>query len=162
MTERENLQGLLYGDGAHANVLNALEGLDEKLVGARPANSPHSIFQILWHIVYWQDYELESIAGEHPSYPSQAIKSWPQETAPRNLQEWEETIKKFVAGLKRFEAILADPAVDLDRMVNSKKNENVRDLIVMIIVHNSHHFGQLITLRQQLGSWPPPKGGDTW
>jgi uncharacterized damage-inducible protein DinB len=162
MTERENLQILLYGEGAHANILNALEGLDEKLVGARPANAPHSIFQILWHINYWQDYELASIAGEHPSYPSQAIKSWPSATAPRNLQEWEETIQKFVAGLKRFAALLADSTVDLDRVVNSKKNENVRDLIAMIIVHNSHHFGQIITLRQQLGAWPPPKGGDTW
>lgn len=162
MTERENLQGLLYGEGAHANVLNALEGLDEKLVGALPANAPHSIFQILWHIIYWQDYELASIAGEHPSYPSHAIKSWPEETVPKNLQEWEETIQKFAAGLKRFAAMLADPAVDLDRVVNLQKNENVRDLIVMIIVHNSHHFGQIIMLRQQLGSWPPPKGGDTW
>ncbi|MGH7455322.1 MAG: DinB family protein, partial [bacterium] len=120
MTERENLQRLLYGDGAHANVLNALEGLDEKLVGARPANSPHSIFQILWHIIYWQEYELASITGERPSYPTHAIKSWPSETAPKDLKEWEETIQKFAAGLKRFEAMLADPAADLNRIVDSK------------------------------------------
>lgn len=162
MTERECLQKLLYGKGAHALTLNSLEGLDEKAVGKRPANSPHSIYQLLAHMIYWQEYELQKIAGEHPSYPAHAADSWLPETAPKNLQAWHDTIQRFAEGLRRYETLLADPATDLARIIDAKKNETVRDVIIMIIAHNSHHLGQIITLRQQLGAWPPPKGGDTW
>jgi len=162
MTERECLLQLLYGKGAHALTLNSLEGLDEQSAGARPANAPHSIYQLLAHMIYWQEYELLKIAGAPPSYPTHASESWLPETAPKNLQIWHETIQRFAEGLKRYEALLADPATDLERVIEVKKNETVRDVIVMIIAHNSHHLGQIITLRQQLGAWPPPKGGDTW
>jgi uncharacterized damage-inducible protein DinB len=113
-------------------------------------------------MIYWQEYELDGIAGKPPSYPSHALESWPKETAPRSLQAWNATIQKFAAGLKRYEALLDDPATDWERVVNAEKNETVRDVVWMIVMHNSHHLGQIITLRQQLGAWPPPKGGDTW
>jgi hypothetical protein len=29
-------------------------------------------------------------------------------------------------------------------------------------VHSSHHLGQIITIRQLLGLWPPPGGTLTW
>ena len=50
MTERECLQQLLYGKGAHALTLNSLEGLDEKSAGARPTNAPHSIYRFFFRI----------------------------------------------------------------------------------------------------------------
>jgi uncharacterized damage-inducible protein DinB len=162
MSEKENLRKLLYGEGAHTNALHALEALNDEQIGSRPAKAPHSIYQILWHMIYWQEYELANIAGKPPSYPTHAIESWPPETAPRNLSEWNETIQKFAAGLKRYEALLDDPAADWERVVNAKKNETVRDVVWMIVAHNSHHLGQIIMLRQQLGAWPPPKGSDTW
>ena len=28
--------------------------------------------------------------------------------------------------------------------------------------HGVYHLGQVVTLRQGLGLWPPPSGGDTW
>jgi hypothetical protein len=29
-------------------------------------------------------------------------------------------------------------------------------------LHNTHHLGQIITLRQLMGVWPPPSGTITW
>lgn len=162
MTERECLQRLLYGQGAHALTLNCLEGLDQKLAGARPTNAQHSIYQLLAHMIFWQEYELQKIAGKSPTYPLHAADGWVPETTSQSSQAWSETIQRFVDGLKNYEALLADPATNLERIIDAKKNETVRDVITMIIVHNSHHLGQIITLRQQLGAWPPPQGGDTW
>lgn len=31
-----------------------------------------------------------------------------------------------------------------------------------IASHNSYHVGQVVAVRQLLGSWPPPSGGLTW
>jgi uncharacterized damage-inducible protein DinB len=28
--------------------------------------------------------------------------------------------------------------------------------------HNSHHMGQIITMRRLIGLWPPPSGTITW
>lgn len=49
MAERQVLKKVLYGDGAHANVLNALEALEDRQTGARPADAPQSICQVLRH-----------------------------------------------------------------------------------------------------------------
>lgn len=38
----------------------------------------------------------------------------------------------------------------------------VRDALVHIAQHNSHHLGQVILLRQIMGRWPPPSGAWTW
>lgn len=45
----------LSGKGAHVAAEQVFSGLDAKAAGARPENAPHSVFQLLNHIVYWQD-----------------------------------------------------------------------------------------------------------
>ena len=40
--------------------------------------------------------------------------------------------------------------------------DTVRDVLTHIAYHNSHHLGQVITLRQMIGAWPPPSGSYTW
>ena len=34
--------------------------------------------------------------------------------------------------------------------------------IVHAALHNAHHLGQVITLRQLMALWPPPGGTITW
>ena len=38
----------------------------------------------------------------------------------------------------------------------------VGDVLIHVSLHTAHHIGQVITLRQQLGAWPPPAGSWTW
>ncbi len=38
----------------------------------------------------------------------------------------------------------------------------VRDALVHVAQHNSHHLGQVILLRQLMALWPPPSGSWTW
>ncbi len=39
---------------------------------------------------------------------------------------------------------------------------SIRDALVHMANHNSHHLGQVILLRQVMGLWPPPSGSWTW
>jgi hypothetical protein len=41
-------------------------------------------------------------------------------------------------------------------------NYTVGDAITHIAIHNTHHLGQIIILRQMLGAWPPPASIYTW
>ena len=68
---------LLYGKGAHANPVACVEDLSAELAGRHAQNLPHSVWQIVWHMNFWTDYELRRIRGEEPRYPIHAAESWP-------------------------------------------------------------------------------------
>jgi hypothetical protein len=38
----------------------------------------------------------------------------------------------------------------------------VREQLESLTAHNGYHLGRIVLLRQLLGIWPPPAGGDTW
>jgi len=35
-------------------------------------------------------------------------------------------------------------------------------MLQAIASHTSYHAGQVVLVRQMLGTWPPPSGGVTW
>jgi len=68
---------VLAGEGAHVVGENVLEGLDWEVAGTRPEGAPHSIFQLLNHIIYWQAWAVMWLDGEDPPLPKHAAGSWP-------------------------------------------------------------------------------------
>lgn len=162
MNEREALRDQIYGVNAHLNILHALEGLDPTAAGEFVGRAPHTIHQILHHMIYWQDITLARLRGENPASPPTAAPGWDFPPAPEDASAWEASIACMAEGLRGLEAILADPSVDLASIPHRTRTESVREEILMIQGHNSYHLGQIVSLRQGLGTWPPPRGGDTW
>ena len=125
-------------------------------------SAPHTIYQTLHHMVYWQDIALARLRGENPESPQSAAPGWAMPAVPEDVSEWEAAVASLAEGLRSFEALLADPGFDLDRVVRSATGSTARAEILMVAGHNSYHLGQIVTLRQELDAWPPPRGGDTW
>jgi len=48
---QQALARALTGKDAHVETASVLQGLDRKLAGARPEGAPHSIFQLVNHIL---------------------------------------------------------------------------------------------------------------
>ena len=65
-------------------------------------------------------------------------------------------------GLRGLEALLADREFELDGVAEPDRGTTVREELLMLQGHNSYHLGQIVMLRQELGAWPPPRGGNTW
>lgn len=149
----------LQGTGAHANVSHILEDLDWQLAGQRVTGSPHTIWQILNHLIYWQDFSLQLLNGEEPSIPDHAVDSWPGGDQPTDAAEWEEGVQNFLAGTQKA---IQDASTDAELEVPFRPGRSRDEVLGMVIGHNSYHLGQIVLLRQMLGSWPPPSGGDTW
>jgi len=162
MTEREALIAQTYGVNSHKHVLQALEGLEPRLAGTRVGEASHTIFQILHHMVYWQDIALARVRGERPPRPASAALGWMTPSAPEDASDWEAVIACLAEGLRSFEELLGDPGFELDRMIDPERRVTAREEILMVQGHNSYHLGQIVMLRQELGAWPPPRGGDTW
>jgi uncharacterized damage-inducible protein DinB len=160
--ERDTLRELLYGTNCHLHTLHALEGLDPALAGSQVTGSPHTIFQILHHLVYWQDIALARMRGEDPPEPAHAAEGWDFPGSPEDESEWEAAVASLAEGLRSIEALIADPGYDLGQVLNRRGDRTPLGEALMVQGHGSYHLGQIVQLRAQLGSWPPPKGGDTW
>jgi len=153
------LPQLLTGEGAYAKARNILENIELSQLGVRPDVAPHSIYEELWHTVYWQDLILAWLAGEDRASPEHASDSWADKQAPEDLREARDLTRRFLEGLNQAISYASD-AETLDKTVLEKYT--VRSLLETLLAHNSYHLGKIVLLRQLIGIWPPPSGGDTW
>jgi len=147
----------LSGKGAHAATKNLFEGLDWKLAGMRPKGAPHSIFQILGHMIFWQDWVAVWVDGKNPPVPKHAAESWPRDPAPASEQDWTRAVKAFGRSLRGLERRSRK-----GNLLELRGKETRLGMLHHVASHNSHHAGQVVALRQILGAWPPPSGGVTW
>lgn len=147
----------LSGTGAHVGSHSVFEGLDWKLADARPADAPHSVFQLLNHLIYWQDWVVKWLDGKTPAIPKHASGSWPGSASPGSSEEWERAVNDFCKGLEALER--GSRGADL---LAKRGRKSRLEMLQTIASHNSYHLGQVALLRQMLGTWPPPSGGLTW
>ncbi len=158
---------LIRGKGAFTDAGACVSGLRAVDAGAR-AGAPYSTYELVFHMNYWMQYELDRIEGHSPLYPEHAAESWPAGAAPESEAAWQACVSRFEALLDRLTTLARDP-VALERAVEVTKiasyanqGGNVRDVIWQTLVHNAYHVGQVASVRRMLGAWPPAGGGDTW
>lgn len=154
---RKVIIGALTGKGAHVEVRKAVEGLDWQAAGVRPQGCPHSIFQLLNHIVYWHEWVVKWLDGEDPPVPKHAAGSWPGGDRPANRGEWEEAVRR----LDRALDALAHRSKGKS-LLEKRGRKSWMEMLLTVASHGSYHIGQLVSVRQVVGAWPPPSGGVTW
>jgi uncharacterized damage-inducible protein DinB len=147
----------LTGKDAHVETANVLQGLDWKLAGVRPDGVPHSIFQLVNHIVYWQEWAVNWLDGKKPRPPRHASGSWPGKEGPASRREWERTTQRLEKALRALQSRTRE--ADL---LSRHGNWTPLEMLLVIGSHTSYHVGQITSLRQALGVWPPPSGAVTW
>ena len=157
------IREMLLDTFVHMPPLGALDGIAPDEAVRVPAEGLHSVAAILAHMEFWQAWFLDRCDGTSVPMAAAAAVGWPSVSA----QEWPALVARFQAGLGRAaengdsEARLArpvTPAIEFPPLAHY----TVRDALIHIAQHNSHHLGQIITTRQFLGMWPPPAGSWTW
>lgn len=149
------LPKLFRGGQAFVGVEASLSGLEAQQAVQKPPQLPHSVAELLAHINWWNRWMLDIIeSGEAQPYPEQAAKTWPEVKA----EDWANVRSEFYELLARIDPHAARP--DLASPVNHE--ETIGELLADMALHTAHHFGQIVTVRQALGIWPPIGGGDTW
>jgi uncharacterized damage-inducible protein DinB len=147
----------LSGKDAHVETIDILAGLEWKLAGTRPEGVPHSIFQLVNHIIYWLGWAVRWIDGKKPRPPKHATGSWPGKVSPSNRREWERSIRR----LRDVLAALERHSSEID-LFSKQGKWTPLEMLHIVSSHTSYHVGQIAMLRQLLGAWPPPSGGVTW
>lgn len=157
------IRELLLDTFVHIPPAHALGDLSADDAVRVPAEGLHNIAAILGHMEYWQAWFLDRLEGQPRAMPASAAEGWPAVSA----SDWSHVLGRFEGGLARAAALGGDlerldtpitPAIEFPPLAHY----TVRDALVHLAQHNSHHLGQIIMARQLLGRWPPPQGAWTW
>lgn len=147
----------LSGKGSHVATKTLCAGLGWKAAGARPEGVPHSVFQLLNHMSYWQEWVAKWLDGGNPPVPKHAPGGWPGSVGPANAAEWQRAVRGFRNALAKLDR----QSREADLLTTRGKHSRL-GMLQAIASHDSYHAGQIVVLRQILGAWPPPSGGITW
>jgi len=152
-TVREQLVQLLRGGHAHAAFDDIVHDFPPDQIGVRPSGLPYSAWELLEHLRIAQKDIVEfSRSAEHVS-PKWPEGYWPKSPAPEHHNQWDESVKAVRADLAEFEAMVRDPAQDLNRAFPWGDGQTLLREALLIADHNSYHLGQLVLVRRLLGSW---------
>jgi uncharacterized damage-inducible protein DinB len=157
------LHSILRGAHAYLPADATLAGLTTAEAAIRPENAEHSIAEIVAHMAFWQQWFLDRCDGLTVPAPPRAELGWPAVAG----MSWDQVYERFDGGFKRAISLAEDegrtaqpiaPALEFGHLAHY----TVADALVHVALHNAHHLGQVITLRQMMGTWPPPAGRWTW
>lgn len=141
-----------------------LDGLTDEQALAKPGGLPHSIADIVGHMCFWQEYFNRAASEGFPGFIEHAEEGWPK-VGPG---EWNSLRARFLKSIETTQGLaIACPKLDQkllpdDLPLPFLERESIGSGLLHAVVHSSHHLGQIVTLRQLMGLWPPPAGSMTW
>jgi hypothetical protein len=159
---RKELEYLLTRGNAHVRFDDTVHGFPVNRAGERPANSPHSAWEVLEHIRIAQEDIVRfsgALAAERPTgqAPPEGYVElrfpedyWPSSSAPANRGQWERSVAAIRENLESFIRLLKNPAINLhDKFPWGSGQTLLREALVLAD-HNSYHLGQLMLIRRML------------
>lgn len=147
----------LVGERGHIPIARALPDITLELAGQQIDVLPYTIYQLVQHMNYWQDFMLAHLEGGNPQRPGSVQESWPDESAPADEAALRNAIGHLLQGVDRAVAIAQ--TAQLDEPLAHFPGETKGGLLRNIASHNSYHLGEIVLLRRLHGAWPPPGGG---
>ena len=115
-----------------------------------PTNSPKTIWQILNHLITWQNYQLTQLKNIQQHIELDEEATWIDDQNPSDQQGLNSALVTF----KNQQQQLADEisAFESNDLYINQKLKIVQDLSV----HLSFHVGEVILMRRMAGTYPLP------
>lgn len=162
--DRELLTSVLAGESVHLEPAAILDGLTDAQAHTRPHDLPYSIADLVSHICFWQEWFNVCLVDGFTGIPRHSVDGWP--AAPAG--GWEALRQRYIKSINEAKRItaesnsLTDSLLPPDPGVASLARESRGSALLRGAMHNSHHLGQIITMRRLMGLWPPPGGTISW
>ncbi len=151
---REHLIELLDGGSAHIRVEEALADFPLDRINDRPANSPHSAWELLEHIRIAQSDILDF--STNPDYKEM---KWPDDYWPKHdasEADWRRSVEQTLTDLKAVSDLVSDETADLLAKIPHGSGQTLLREAMLVADHNAYHLGQLVLLKKMFA---PPEGG---
>jgi hypothetical protein len=154
---RAELAAALAGKGAHVDFEGAIRNFPPELRGVKPGKVPHTGWQLLEHIRITQADILDFCVNPKYQELKWPDEYWPASAAPPDEAAWEQSIAAYRRDVKAMQDLISDAGRDLHSRIPHGDGQTLFREAILVIDHNSYHLGQLVFVRQLLGSWPPAK-----
>jgi uncharacterized damage-inducible protein DinB len=155
---RKIVASSLDWEQAHSTLENALRGLPHELRGKRPTGFAHSVWELLEHIRITQRDLLDFV--QNPEYEEKLEwpkDYWPPNAAPSSEKSWNESLAGWRKDRMALERFTTDNDIDLAAKIPKGTGQTYLRTILVAVDHASYHVAQIVTVRQLIGAWPPPK-----
>ena len=125
----------------------ALEGLTPEQAMWKDGSGNHSVGQLAYHLLFWNERQLATFKGEKPG----EFNGNNEETFNKfDKNSWSQIVTKLDKVLTDIENII--------QAADDAKLKEWSGTIANISTHNAYHTGQIIFIRKLQGSWDPDKG----
>jgi uncharacterized damage-inducible protein DinB len=125
----------------------AVEGLTAEQANWKDTSGNHSVGQLTYHLLFWNERELAKFKGE----PEKKFSGNNEETFNDfDSKKWNDTVKQLDQVMTELEKFVETAD---DKTLQARASD-----IAHIGTHNAYHVGQIIFVRKLQGSWNPEKG----
>jgi uncharacterized damage-inducible protein DinB len=132
----------------------ALEGLSADQAGKVPGQGFNSVWAVVNHMTYWQEYLLQRLRGEKENLWGKSNKgSWQVLKPPYLEHEWIADRESLFATNKVLSAVVASFSDEELSQPYVKDKSERHQVIQGIIAHNCYHTNEIISIRHMLGFW---------
>lgn len=112
-------------------------------------NSPKSIWQILNHLIIWQDYQLTKLRDGSIEDISE-VDTWLTEGTVKDQGLLDNSIEKFAEQIEGIKT-------ELSKLETKQQDFGLKIKIVQdLSVHLSFHVGEIVLIMRQNGYYPMP------
>jgi hypothetical protein len=132
------------------DTFKVFDNLTLKDISNTPVNSPKTIWQILNHLITWQNYQLTQLKNIQQDIELNEEATWIDDQNPSNQQDLNNALVMFKNQQQQLTEKIA--AFDSNDLYINQKLKIVQDLSV----HLSFHVGEVILMRRMAGTYPLP------
>jgi uncharacterized damage-inducible protein DinB len=125
----------------------AVAGLTPEQANWTDGHGNHSVGQLAYHLVFWNERSLAKFKGQTPGkFDGNNDETFNQFDA----KKWADTVRR-----------LDQAMTDLEKVVETADEKNLEEwapTIARIGTHNAYHIGEIVMVRKEQGSWDASKG----
>ena len=133
------------------DTFKAFENLTFSIVTQKIPETPKTLWQILNHLIIWQENQLLLIEGNMPKKLITELETWIEAEMPINQDNIDIAVSIFIAQLNTIKKILSTLALEQsDIEFKLKKLQGMSN-------HLSFHLGEIILMRRQCKTYPMPE-----
>jgi len=140
----------ILGGQAFIKIEEILERINYQQVGIKFGGLPYSFWQILEHMRIAQRDILEFSESSNYKAMKWPDEYWPENSAPKSVEDWEKTKSEFFKDRDKFNTLLAGKSENLLTPLEWGEGQNLFREALLIIEHNAYHTGQLMIINRLL------------